>query len=257
MNNFRGACAVEIRKASASRPLWVTSGVFVLGLALLGSGLVIAVSTGNDQVMDRLGSAADLEGWPLLLTIVTQIAAAGGMLAFGFALSWSFGREFTDGTIPALLASPTARSVVVLAKLLTHLLWVCAVAVVSVGALFLVGILLGLGPVNGDVLADFTRLALLLVLSGAVVVPTSLVATLGRGPLPGIGAAIALIVVSQVAAIVQPATAAWLPFAAPAIWALFPEVVGVVQLGLVIATSAVFCGLTVHAWNRLELDRGV
>ncbi|MFB6393587.1 ABC transporter permease [Polymorphospora lycopeni] len=178
---------------------------------------------------------------------------ADGLLGFGVALSWLVGREFTDGTITGLFALPVSRRVLVLAKLLSHLLWAVLVAIVLTAVVAVAGTLLGLGAWNGDVVAALGRQFVLTVLSALVAAPAGWAATLGRGPLPGIATTICLIVVAQVAVVAGPG--AWLPVAAPALWALQPGTVAPAQLALVAAVPVGFAALTVTAWSRLQLDR--
>lgn len=68
-----------------------------------------------------------------------------GLLGFGVALSWTIGREFSDGTITGLFALPVSRPVIALAKLLVHLLWITAVAVALTALTGTVGLALRLG----------------------------------------------------------------------------------------------------------------
>jgi ABC-2 type transport system permease protein len=51
------------------------------------------------------------------------MVAVGGILLFGIILVWLCGREFSDRTAKDLLALPTSRAAVVLAKLVVALGW--------------------------------------------------------------------------------------------------------------------------------------
>lgn len=189
MTGFPAALRVETRKAAAALVLRVAGASLALGTAVLAAAMVAAVETGNEQIAAKLGPFAEAAGWDLLIAIATQVVAAGALLAFGTTLGWTFGREFTDGTINGLVATPAA--------------WA---------------------------------------------------ATLGRGPLPGVAAAVALIVTAQVAVVAFPAQGAWLPFAAPALWAMQPIAVTGVQLLLTPTLALAFTALTAGAWRRLQLD---
>ncbi|MEV0396471.1 ABC transporter permease [Polymorphospora rubra] len=247
------ALHVELRKLAASRVMRATAVLIVAGIAVLSTALTAAATAGNEQIIAQLGPHAAAGGWDLLTGVVAQIIAAGGLLGFGVALSWLVGREFTDGTITGLFALPVSRRVLVLAKLLSHLLWAVLVAIVLTAVVAVAGTLLGLGAWNGDVVAALGRQFVLTVLSALVAAPAGWAAALGRGPLPGIATTICLIVVAQVAVVAG--AGAWLPVAAPALWALQPGAVAPAQLALVAVVPVGFAALTVAAWNRLQLDR--
>ncbi|MEV0729242.1 ABC transporter permease [Polymorphospora sp. NPDC050346] len=247
------ALHVELRKLVASRVMRATTVLIVAGIAVLSTALTAAAAAGNEQVIAQLGPHAAAGGWDLLTGVVAQITAAGGLLGFGVALSWLVGREFADGTITGLFALPVSRRVLVVSKLLSHLLWAVLVAVVLTVVVAVAGTLLGLGGWNSDVVAALGRQFVLTVLSALVAAPAGWAATLGRGPLPGIATTICLIVVAQVAVVAG--AGAWLPVAAPALWALQPGTVAPAQLALVAVVPVGFAALTVAAWSRLQLDR--
>ncbi|MFB6396602.1 ABC transporter permease [Polymorphospora lycopeni] len=247
------ALHVELRKLAASRVMRATTVLIVAGIAVLSTALTAAATAGNEQVIAQLGPHAAAGGWELLTGVVAQITAAGGLLGFGVALSWLVGREFADGTITGLFALPVSRRVLVVAKLLSHLLWAVLVAVVLTAVVAVAGTLLGLGAWNGDVVTALARQFVLTILSALVAAPACWAATLGRGPLPGIATTIGLIVVAQVAVVAG--AGAWLPIAAPALWALQPGTVAPAQLALVAVVPVGFAALTVAAWARLQLDR--
>ncbi|MTK02245.1 ABC transporter permease [Micromonospora sp. CP22] len=247
------ALHVELRKLTASRVIRTTSVMIVVGITVLSAALTWSATTGNEQVIAQLGPLADADGWDLLTGVAAQVTAAGGMLAFGVALSWLIGHEFSDATITGLFALPVSRRTIVSAKLLSHLLWAVLVAVGLTAAIALTGTVLGLGHPTTDVLDSLGRQFVLTVLSALIATPAAWAATLGRGLLPGIATTIGLLVVAQVAVI--GGAGAWLPIAAPALWALQPHAVNAVQLALVAVVPAGFAALTLAAWARLQLDR--
>lgn len=250
---FAVALAVEGRKTRASRVVLATTVLLVVGIALLAGSLTAAAAAGNDQVLAQLGPMADRVGWDRLLGVVAQVTAAAALLGFGVALSWMFGREFTDRTVTGLFALPVSRPAIALAKLAVYLVWVLVVATVLVLLLALVGVVLDLGPLTGEVFAALARQHVLTVLSAVLAIPAAWAATLGRGLLPGIATTIGTIVVAQV--MVVAGTGAWFPLAAPALWALQPADVSPTQLCLVTLVPLTFVPAVLAAWQRLQLDR--
>ncbi|WP_147919084.1 ABC transporter permease [Ruania zhangjianzhongii] len=255
MTAFWTALQVELRKALASRVLQTTTLLVVMGIALLALILVAAARAGNEQILTQLGPLAGESGWTLLTGVTAQITAAGALLAFGVALSWTFGREFTDGTITGLFALPVTRPMIALGKLCIHLVWTAAVALALTFLVLAAGRILGLGPIDDEVLRQLSRQAVLTFLTGLIATPAGWAATLGRGTLPGIAVTLAVLIAAQVTAIASPETAAWLPVSAPALWALQPGTVHAGQLALTAVVPISFVALTCLTWRRLQLDR--
>lgn len=255
MTHLGAALHAEARKALASRVLRTTTVLMVAGISVLGGTLVAAAMGGNEQVTRQLGPLADETGWHLFTGVVAQVTAAGGLLAFGVALTWSFGREFVDGTITGLFALPTPRATIAVAKLIIHAAWVIGVALIFTALLTVTGLILHLGAIDAMVLGQLGRQLVLTVLTGLIATPAAWAATLGRGLLPGIATTVGLIVVAQVTVILNADTAAWFPLAGPALWALFPGSIGAPQLLAVAIVPVTFGALTVRAWQRLRLDR--
>jgi len=184
---------------------------------------------------------------------VLQITAAGGLLAFGVALSWLFGREFVDGTVTALFALPVSRPAIAMAKLVVYLAWAIGVAIVLTGVVAVLGFAMGYGATDAAGIVGLSRIPVLVVLTALIAVPAAWAATLGRGLLPGIAATVGIIVVAQVLAIAD--AGAWIPVVAPALWAIAPESVPAAALLTVPSVPIVFGGLVALAWSRLQLDR--
>lgn len=249
----RAAVAVELRKTVASRVVRATTVLYLVGVTALSGLLTLAAQDGNPQILAQLGPLATEPAWLQLTGVASQVCGAGGMLAFGVVLSWSVGREFTEGTIAGLFAIPIPRPAIALAKLLVVLVWSSVVAGLVTVSVAGIGMVAGLGFPDTQTFAALGRLAVLGLLTGLVVAPAAWAATLGRSLLPGIAAVISVLIVGQLSVVVG--TPAWLPFATPAWWSLAPDEVSAAQLGLVAVVPAVFWALTLHAWQRLQLDR--
>ena len=121
-------------------------------------------------------------------------------------------------------------------------------------ALVVFGFAFGLGPLTPDALPAMGRQIVLAILTAAIASPAAWAATLGRAVLAGIGTAIGILVLSQVAVVAG--AGGWFPFAAPALWAVSNgSQVSPLQLALVIPLVAISCALTLRTWRRLQLDR--
>lgn len=253
MAGFRAAIAVESRKAIASRVMLSTTLLLVLGVAVLALGMLVAAASGDPQVVAKLGPLAGASGWTALIGTVTQITAAGGLLAFGVALSWLFGREFADGTVASLFGLPVSRATISIAKLTVYTVWSLVVAALLTAVVAALGLAMGYGATDPAGLADVARIPVLVVLTALIAVPAAWAATLGRGLLTGIAATIGIIVVAQVFAIADAGT--WVPIVVPALWAIAPDSVPAAALAVVPSVPLVFGALTAWAWSRLQLDR--
>lgn len=245
---------VEFRKTRSSRVFLATTVFLVVGIAVLSGTLVAAGATGNERILAQLGPLAREGGWPLLAGTVAQITSAGALLGFGTALAWMFGREFSDGTVVGLFASPVARGKIAAAKLVVFLAWVACVAGALTLLVLVAGALLGAGPIDGAVASRLGTQFVLTLLTGLVAVPAAWVTTLTRSTLAGVASTIAIIVVGQVAVVAGVGAAAWVPMAAPALWALEVTLVSALQLTLVGAVPLAFGVLTAIAWSRLRLE---
>jgi ABC-2 type transport system permease protein len=163
------------------------------------------------QVVAR---AAD---WLTYMGVLAQAVAIGGIILFSLIASWVFGREWADHTISDLLALPTQRSGVVLAKFLLVMAW----SAVLTAVIFLIG--LGVGALVGLPEAPaglFRQSAITLAgtagLTILLVTPIAFAASAGRGYLPPMGAAILALILAQLVA-----AAGWgeyFPWSIPALY---------------------------------------
>ena len=125
-HSLRDAVAVEFRKARSSRVLVSTGVLLAVGVTVLAAAMVAAARTGDTEIVAKIGPEAATGDWSALLAVAIQITAAAGVLAFGVGISWLYGREFADGTIPGLFGLPVGRGAIATAKLLVYLVWAIA-----------------------------------------------------------------------------------------------------------------------------------
>jgi ABC-2 type transport system permease protein len=215
--------------------------------------MVAAARSGNAEVAAKLGPTAAAGDWPALLGVAAQVTAAGGLLAFGVGISWLTGREFADRTVSGLFGLPVGRGAIAAAKMLVYAGWALAASLALTALLPLVGLLVGIGLPSGADLIGLSRQFALGVLTALIAVPAGWAASIGRGLLPGIATAVGILVVAQVSVVAG--VGGWVPFVAPAAWAMRPDGPTSLALLLVPAVPLVFGVATVLAWRRLQLDR--
>ncbi|TGD08609.1 ABC transporter permease [Brevibacterium sp. S111] len=247
------AVRVEALKMLRSPVGAITAVTLVLGLCGLLIVITFGASSGQPQLMAKLGPAAAPD-WAGLMAGAEQVVSVASLLACGVVVAWLFGREFADGTIVGLFALPVGRAPIAVAKLLVFLAWAVLVGLLLSVCVAVLGLVFGYGMPDSAVGESLLRLWLLTVLSGLLVIPVAWVATLTRSLLAAIGCTIGLVVIAQISALAG--LDGWMPIAAPALWAIGsdPTVTGV-QLLLVPVFGLVFAGLTVLAWARLQLRR--
>ena len=247
------ALRVEALKLTRSLVGVVATLAVVAGTVALLAGITAGVVAGDPGLTAKAGPAATLD-WDGLLAGAAQVTAVAGLLGPGVVLAWMVGREFADGTITGLFALPVGRGRLAAAKLVVYEAWVLAVAVALCLAVLLLGLGLGYGAPSAQTWQGLGRLGSLAVLSAALALPVAWVTTLTRSLLAGVGTTIGLVVMAQVGALVG--AGAWMPFAAPALWAMSEgTAAGPVQLALVVGVATVSAGLTCLSWRRLQLDR--
>lgn len=247
------ALSTEALKLRSSLVGIVATTAIVGGIAVLSGAMLLAVTSGQSDLVAKLGPGATAD-WAGLLFSAAQITGAGGLLGYGIVLAWIFGREFSDATVSALFALPVGRGSIAAAKIAVFALWSMGTALALAGALVVVGLVGGLGAPTSEVWAGLARQTALGVLTSAIVTPVAWVTTVTRSTLAGVAATIAIVIVAQVGVLVG--AGGWMPFAAPTLWAMSGgSGVSPLQLALVGVIPLVSTALTVATWRRLQLDR--
>ncbi|MGA9533449.1 MAG: ABC transporter permease, partial [Anaerolineales bacterium] len=191
--------------------------------------------------------------WATFLSLLAQALAVGGLIVFGIIISWVFGREYADGTVFDLLALPTTRSSIVVAKLIVVGLWSGALIVlVDILGLAIAG-LVGLPAVPSSVLLD--GLAVSLVSGGLTILlmtPFAYVASAGHGYLPPMAGAFLALALSQIAAV-----AGWgeyFPWAIPALLAGAGQSIqlGLASYAIVVFTFVAGAAATLLWWQKAD-----
>ncbi len=253
VRGLAAATSVELRKALRSRVPMVTALIVIVGVTAICLSTAVAATSGSAEIVAKLGPVVAAGGWAGYLNAALQVIGAGAAGASGILLSWSFGREFGEGTITGLFALPVTRAEIAASKFVVFVAWSVAIAVTVTAVVLGGGMVAGFGALSAADVSVAARLPVLVVLTALMAVPVAWVATLSRGLLGGIAATIVLVVSSQV--LVFSGSGPWFPPAAPALWALQPTATAGIALAVGLLVPAVFSVLTVIAWGRLQLDR--
>ncbi len=259
MTGLRAAIATEWLKSRRSRvPLLVFCGFSLVPL-IAGLFMVILKDPESARRLGLLGAKAQLAAgtadWPTMLAMLSQAMAVGGAILFAFLTAWVYGREFADRTVRDLLAAPTSRSAIVVAKaLVASALMVVTSAWVIVFGLA-VGALVGLPGWSVDLATMAVgRIAAAAALTILLQPVTGLAASMGRGYLPGLAWAVLTMVASQVLLVLGIGGA--FPWAVPALaaGAAGPDGgdVAPASILLVLVTCAGGLGGLVVWWDRAD-----
>ena len=256
MTGFTAALWTETLKLRRSKVPLVSVAGFAL-IPLMGGLFMLIVK--DPQLASRLGmltTKAQLSigsaDWPAYFKFLTQALAAGGMILFGLLITWIFGREYSDRTAKDLLALPTSRGAIVLAKFVVVTCWSVLLAllvfVLSIGvgnALALPGWSAAFVQHTAGVLTLVVGLSLVLVL------PFAVAASVGRGYLPAFGCMLLAVILSETAA-----TIGWGPYFPWAIAGLAgvngPETLGLGSYALVVLTGAAGVIGTLAWWRYAD-----
>jgi ABC-2 type transport system permease protein len=136
----------------------------------------------------KIAIAAISADWPAYLSFIQIAQGAIGMILYGFAFGWMFGREWDDGTVKDLLALPVSRPAIACAKLIAAALWSLLLGAVMSSLALALGALIRLPLWSVALLPDFFRvMTVTTLLSVLLCPPTAFVACAGRGSLPAVG----------------------------------------------------------------------
>ena len=191
LTDILAALSIEVLKLRRSMIFQVTlaAACFVSLMLALMMWLVMHPDALPPGILKtKIAIAAISADWPSYISFTEIAEGAIGIILFGFAFGWIFGREWDDGTLKDILALPVSRQAIVTVKLIAAGLW-CALmsAVMSVLALAL-GSLLRLPLWSTELLPEFFRVTA--VTTGLTILlcsPTAFVAGAGRGTLPAVG----------------------------------------------------------------------
>ena len=259
---LRAAFRAEVIKVRRSVMLWAT-GIAFLVAALVGAFFMFVLQDlERARSLGLVGAKAQLSGgtadWPGYFALIAQMVAVGGMLLFGMVLIWLFGREFADRTAKDLMALPTSRAAVVLAKLVVALVWSLLLTAELVALSLPLGALLTLDGWSTQVFLHGVGVILATACLTVLLATTyALAASAGRGYL----AAVATLFVTAITAQIVSAVGygAWFPWAVPSLTSGVagpdqgtPGITGIVSV-IVVGTLASIA--TVLWWQRADHDR--
>lgn len=222
---FAQVLATEFLKLRRSKVSWFSLAALSLGPLAIALMMWIVREPGRAAQLGLLGTKANLSGltatWKAYFSMLTMVVGIGGMLLLAFIVAYVFGREYTEGTAKNLLALPVGRHWFALAKLVVAAVWWAMLVAVVLLEGFVLGALLGLPGFSATLAVGAVRDALLAAVVAYLLVPVvAWIAMLGRGYLPPLGFALAMLAVGDVLS--HTGWAAWFP------WSIVPQFIGAI-----------------------------
>ena len=242
-----GLEARKLARATVTRV--ATIAALTLVMVTTAGGYAAAMHAGDTDMGRKAASMVTSPGWDGYTTLGATSVSATILLAVGVVMSWSVGREFTDGTIVGLFAIPPSLRTIATAKMVVTLSWAVLLGAGEATLLMTAGLLLGLGAAGAA--GCFATLLLVSVVLGAGVLPVMWAATRWRSYLAGIGLTLAILVVTNLAA--GFGLGSYVPWSIPVAWTMNHDDVSALLLVVPIAIAAIGAWLTYRSWDRLQL----
>jgi len=233
---FAQVLATEFLKLRHSKVTWLSLAALSMGPLAIALMMWIVREPGRAAQLGLLGTKANLSGltatWPAFFSMLTLMVGIGGMLLLAFIVAYIFGREYTEGTAKNLLALPVGRHWFALAKLVVAAVWWAILVVSGLAEALALGAALGLPDFSATLAVTAVHDALLAAAIAYLLVPVvAWIAMLGRGYLPPLGFALAMLALGNVFS--HTGWAAWFP------WSIVPLFIGSIgEPSTTIATSS-------------------
>ena len=139
------------------------------------------------------------------------------MLLFGFAASWLFGREYSEGTVKDLLALPISRTKILNAKFVYYIFWCFALALSNLIMGLLIGFILQVPDWSTAVFISNIKIYCITALLVTVLnLPIAFFAVSGKGYLVPLGIVAVVLVLAQI--IGAMGYGAYFPWSVPGIY---------------------------------------
>ena len=260
--NLRAALGTEFLKSHRSGVPWLVALGYCAGPAIVGLFMIILKDPEAARSMGLISEKANLTAgeasWAAFFNMLEQMGAIAGTILFGMLTAWVFGREFSDRTVKELLAVPTSRAAIVLAKFLVVLGWTTAISILIFGVGLIIGSLVQIPGWSWELLyastVDFMGASILTI---ALLPFVAFAASFRRGPLPGVVWLFFAVVLAQVSAVIG--WGDYVPWAVPA---LFSGAIGPrsTQLGMhsyiiLLSSSLIGILITLLWWRNADQAR--
>lgn len=213
---------VETLKIFKSRVFWMSVAFFAFVPCMMGLLMFVQKYPEISAKLGMIGTKSSMvrfgePNWSNYFILVSESIAAIGMIGYGFIISWTFGREYTDRTIKDILALPVPRTSIVLSKFMAITLWCILLSIVFLFVAILIGKIIQLsGWSNGIVLHYMKIFSITSLLTILLSTPVAFFASFGRGFLLPMGFVILTLLMANFTGLVG--LGPYFPWAIPGIF---------------------------------------
>lgn len=224
---------------------------FVCGLfMLIAMDPDVATKSGLITQKARIITVAS---WQSYLSLLAQAISVGGIIIFGFITSWTFGREYADGTAKDLLALPIPRSTIVASKFISVAIWCVFLAIACFILTTVVGLVISVPDFDPQIFikGSFIYFASALMVT-VLCPPIAYFACFGKGYLSPLGFLVFVLFVGNILATMG--HGAYFPWSIPGIYsgAAGSVILPVISYIIVIFTGLVGAILTFAWWRYAD-----
>jgi ABC-type transport system involved in multi-copper enzyme maturation permease subunit len=200
---FARVLATEFLKLRRSKVTWLSLAALSLGPLAIALFMWIVRDPQRAAQLGLLGAKANLSGltatWSSYFSMLALVVGMGGILLLAFIVAYIFGREYAEGTAKNLLALPVGRHWFALGKLVVAAVWWAVLVAAVIAETLVIGLAMALPGFSVALALGGVRDALLVAAVVYMLAPVvAWIATLGRGYMPPLGFALAMLVLAQV-----------------------------------------------------------
>lgn len=257
MNNLLNVILVEANKARRSKMPLITLLAFLL-IPVWGAIFMLIVKYPEKaKTLGIISTKAQLltagtVSWKSFLNLFSQ-GVIQGMVISSFIAAWVFGREYINKTLRDLLALPTSRTTIVIAKFALITFWSFTFSLFAVLGGIVLGLIIKLPGWSYQLLLDgISRFIVGSLLGILLAWSIAFIANIGKSYFPALGFLVFMIALAQVAQILG--WGEYFPWAIPELYSNIanPTNLGVVSYVIVVLTGLLGLLGTILWWRYAD-----
>jgi ABC-2 type transport system permease protein len=182
--------AIKIRR---SRIFWLSILFFAFIPCMMGLLMFVQKYPELASRLGMIGTKSSMirfgePDWANYLKLITESIAAIGLIGYGFIISWTFGREFSDRTVKDTMALPVSRSEIVMSKFIATAIWSVLLSLIFLISAIIFGRIIRLSDWSNEVvIRNIGRFAITSLLTLLLSSPVAFLASFSRGYLIPLG----------------------------------------------------------------------
>lgn len=257
MNNLLNTILVEAKKARRSKVSLATLLAFLMIPVAMALFMVILKNPEQAKTLGIISTKAQLltagtASWESFLNLLSQ-ASIASMVISSFIAAWVFGREYVNKTLKDLLALPTSRTTIVVAKFALIAIWSFVFSLLAPLAGIVSGLIIKLPGWSYQLMLDsISRYIVVSLLAIFLAWAVAFIANVGRSYFPAIGFLVFIFVLAQMAQVMG--WGEYFPWAIPGLYAnvAAPTNLGVISYAIVVLTGLLGVLGTILWWRYAD-----